>query len=155
MYQTIHELPRIAYKDACKIGAITTQENRRYRLTKEDLARKWNIRILQAKQTLKVATQHGLNNAMHTLHRRFCAKQSQLHYMLLGTRHGRFYSDTMFSNVKYTQGNTCGQDLLTISLSLSLLACKLNRKLVMHCWNLYRILNFLALYILMMRKLKP
>ena len=46
---------------------------------------------------------------MHPLHRRFCTKQSHLHYKLLGARHGRFYSDAMFSYVKSTQGNMCGQ----------------------------------------------
>ena len=50
-----------------------------------------------------------MRNTVHPLHRCFCTKQSDLHYIILGTRHGRFCSDTMFSNVKSTQGITCGQ----------------------------------------------
>jgi hypothetical protein len=43
------------------------------------------------------------------LTRRYHTKQAALRYNQLGGRHGRFYSDTLFSSVKSVRGNTMGQ----------------------------------------------
>ena len=107
MVQALNELPCITYTSTCKIG-VTVSHDRRHQLTKEGLARKWNIGLSQAEHALKVTTQSGIRSAVHPEHRRFRTKQSQLHYKQLGTRHGRLYSDTMLSNVKSTQESICG-----------------------------------------------
>ena len=90
------------------IGATMTSAHQSV-VTKESLAKRWGIGTQIAAQTLQVTTQKGIRNAVHPIHRRFRTKQVQLKYDQLGTQHGRFYSDTMFSSVKSTQGNTMGQ----------------------------------------------
>ncbi len=81
-------------------GAIVKQEQ---------LARLWKIPVRTAEQTLKVTTQKGIVHPLKPLQARYRTKQAQLRYNQLGGRHGRFYSDTMFSSVPSIQGNTCAQ----------------------------------------------
>jgi len=78
-------------------------------VTKEDLARLWNIPLKTAAQTIQVTTQKGIRMSIHPLHARYRTKQAQLWYNQLGGRHGRFYTDTMFAQIKSTRGNDMAQ----------------------------------------------
>lgn len=98
----------ITYQKACKIGS-TTSKSRGSIISKEELGMKWNIWLTTAEQTLQVTMQKDIHNALHPISHRFRTKQAQLRYNQLGTRHGRFYSDTMFSNTCSSRGNTCAQ----------------------------------------------
>ncbi len=77
--------------------------------TKEKLARMWKIPLKAAEYTIKVTTQKGIAHPLTPLQSRYRTKQAQLRYDQLGDRHGRFYSDTMFSSVKSVQGFVCAQ----------------------------------------------
>jgi hypothetical protein len=57
----------------------------------------------------QVTTQKGICSVTDHLTRRFRTKQAALRYDQLGGKHGRFYSDTMFSSVTSARGNTMGQ----------------------------------------------
>ncbi len=78
-------------------------------MTKEKLAKIWKIPLKAAENTIKVTTQKGIVHPLNPLQSRYRTKQSQLRYNQLGGRHGRFYSDTMFSSVKSLQGFACAQ----------------------------------------------
>jgi hypothetical protein len=80
-----------------------------FQVTKEDLSKLWGISVENAAQMLRVTTQKGIQNAIHPVVRRFATKQGRLCYNQLGSRHGRFYSDTFFSSVPSTRGNTMAQ----------------------------------------------
>jgi hypothetical protein len=54
-------------------------------------------------------TQKGIRSMTDHLMHRVRTKQAALQYNQLGGRHGRFYSDTMFSSIESLQGNTMGQ----------------------------------------------
>jgi hypothetical protein len=82
---------------------------RKSHVTKEELAKLWGISLESASQTLRVTTQKGIMNAIHPIVRRYATKQSRLRYNQLGSRHGRFYSDTYFSNQPSVRGNTMAQ----------------------------------------------
>jgi len=82
---------------------------RRTKITKEELCQLWGINIEMAAQTLCVTTQNGIRNAIHPIIRRYATKQSRLRYNQLGSRHGRFYSDTFFAGVRSTRGNSMAQ----------------------------------------------
>jgi hypothetical protein len=82
---------------------------RKSHITKEELAKLWGISLESASQTLRVTTQKGIMNAIHPIVRRYATKQSRLRYNQLGSRHGRFYSDTFFSNQPSVRGNTMAQ----------------------------------------------
>jgi transposase len=82
---------------------------RKSHITKEELAKLWGISLESANQTLRVTTQKGIRNAIHPIVRRYATKQSRLRYNQLGSRHGRFYSDTFFSNQTSVRGNTMAQ----------------------------------------------
>jgi hypothetical protein len=80
-----------------------------FQVAKEELSKLWGISVENAAQTLRVTTQKGIRNAIHPVVRRFATKQSRLRYNQLGSRHGPFYSDTFFSSVPSTRGNTMAQ----------------------------------------------
>jgi hypothetical protein len=82
---------------------------RKSHITKEELAKLWGISLESANQTLRVMTQKGIRNAIHPIVRRYATKQSRLRYNQLGSRHGRFYSDTFFSNQTSVRGNNMAQ----------------------------------------------
>jgi hypothetical protein len=89
--------------------ANTQSGNRSYTVTKEYLSNLWNIGVNTAAQTLQVMPQKGIRNAVHPIMRRFATKQTRLRYDQLASRHGRFYSDTFFSDYRSTRGNTMAQ----------------------------------------------
>jgi transposase len=83
--------------------------SRRSHVTKGELAKLWGISLESVAQTLRVTTQKGIRNAIHPIIQRYATKQSRLRYNQLGSRHGRFYSDTFFSNQPSIRGNTMAQ----------------------------------------------
>lgn len=89
--------------------ASTTTVKRAYSITKEHLSSLWGIGLHAAELTLQVTTQKGIRNPIHPIVRRYATKQSRLRYNQLGSKHGRFYSDTFFSDCKSTRGNTMAQ----------------------------------------------
>jgi hypothetical protein len=107
-YQGIKENMQYTYQRAREI-ATKHSSNRCTGITKEALASLWGISLNTAAQTLRVTTQKGIKNSVHPVVRRFATKQSRLRYNQLGSRHGRFYSDTFFANIPSTRGNTMAQ----------------------------------------------
>jgi transposase InsO family protein len=73
-------------------------KERSSRVTPENLAQRWGIHLIAAKETIKVTTQKGIHYSVGPPERRFKTKQAQLRYHQLSGRHGRFYTDTMFSS---------------------------------------------------------
>ena len=73
------------------------------KVSPEELARKWNIGLQTAKDTLKVTTQIGIRTAVHPMTRRVRVDHLDLHRTRL---HGTWYADTLFAKVKSKLGNT-------------------------------------------------
>ena len=73
-------------------------------VTPEELARKWNIGLQTAKETVRVTTQKGIRTAMHPMTRRVRVDHLHLHRPRL---RGTWYVDTLLSKVKSKLGNTC------------------------------------------------
>jgi len=65
----------------------------------------WNIGLDTAKKTIQVTTQKGIRTTNYPIEQRFRTRQAQLRYKQLGGRHGRFYTDTFFSDVPSLNGN--------------------------------------------------
>ena len=73
----------------------------------EALSGKWDIGLTTAKRTTKVTTQQGVRTVEHpSLQGRFRANDRQLRYRRLNTT---MFTDTYFSSIKSTWGNTCAQ----------------------------------------------
>jgi hypothetical protein len=89
--------------------ASTNTSHRNPRINEELLSQRWGIGLETAKQTLKVTTQKGVRYAIGPLDRRFKTKQAQLRYNQLSSRHGRFYTDTMFSSIPSIGGKKMAQ----------------------------------------------
>jgi hypothetical protein len=89
--------------DGLSTGKVTSQ------ISSEQLAKKWGIGVKAAEKTLDATTQKFIRSSVHPIERRYRTAHQQLKYKQLGGRHGRFYSDTMFSSVKSVLQNTCGQ----------------------------------------------
>lgn len=100
--------PHVSYRQPYDV-AVTNTSNKRYGISKEELARSWDIGLSAAEQTLRVTTQKGIRNAIHPIHRRYRTRQAQLRYNQLGSRHGRFYTDTFFASVKSSRQNEVAQ----------------------------------------------
>jgi hypothetical protein len=77
--------------------------------TDQRIAHIFNCSPRIANNTRNVTTQKGIRNVTDHLNRRYRTKQAALRYNQLGGRHGRFCSDTFFSTVRSTRGNTVGQ----------------------------------------------
>ena len=73
----------------------------------EALGEKWDIGLNTAKLTTKVTTQEGVRTVDHpSVQRRFHTNKWQLRYHRLNTT---MFTDTYFSSIKFTRGNTCAQ----------------------------------------------
>ena len=82
-------------------------KDKKYNISPETLASKWNIGLEAAKRTLKATTQRGIRSSANpSIARRFRTNDRQLRYNRLNTD---LFTDTMFSTVKSSRGNTCGQ----------------------------------------------
>jgi len=68
----------------------------------EELARKWNIGLQTAKDTLDVTTQHGVRTAVHPMSRRLRVDHLHLHRPRL---RGMWFLDTLVAKVKSLLGN--------------------------------------------------
>jgi hypothetical protein len=88
------------------VGSIKSKD-KKYNISPEQLASKWNIGLETAKHTLDATTQRGIcSSANPGIARRFRPNDQQMRYNRLNTD---VYTDTMFSTVKSSRGNTCGQ----------------------------------------------
>lgn len=90
------------------VSSAKTQD-RRFRITPQELASKWGIGVETAKKTLQATTQLAIRQAIHPIQRRFRTEIMQLRYPRLGGRHGKFHTDTFFSKVPSLTGCTMGQ----------------------------------------------
>ena len=86
-----------------KVSSIISNE-RHSKATPEELARKWNIGLQTAKDTMRVTTQRGIRTAIHPMTRRVRVDHLNLHRRRL---RGMWYTDTLLSKVKSILGNTC------------------------------------------------
>jgi hypothetical protein len=75
-------------------------------LTKEILARRWNIGLKLADLTLKATSQRGLRSFTNPTDRRLPSSQPHLSYSVIKKK---MYSDTMFSKLKSLRQNTAAQ----------------------------------------------
>ena len=82
-------------RDARKIASISTDE-RRSVITVPILARRWNIPIARARETLRVTTQAGVRNVLSSSERKV---RQRLDHLKFPTLRGRTFTDTMFSNL--------------------------------------------------------
>ncbi len=75
-------------------------------VTSENLSKRWNIGLNQAKQTLKVTTQRGVRSAILPVSQRYRTDR-MCHQVKL--RNQKFYTDTLFGQCKSISNNTCAQ----------------------------------------------
>jgi Mg2+/Co2+ transporter CorC len=61
-----------------KVSSVITND-RHSKFTAEELARKWNIGIQTAKDTIQVTTQRGIRTAIHPMMRRLRVDHLNLH----------------------------------------------------------------------------
>ena len=93
------------YRDDIDRQSCSVVTNVRHsKATPEEVARKWNIGLQTAKDTLKVTTQAGIRTAIHPMTRRLRVDHLHLHRQRL---RGTWYMDTLMSKVKSKLGNTC------------------------------------------------
>jgi len=86
-----------------KASSVITND-RHSKVGPEELARKWNVGLQTAKDTLKVTTQKGIRTALHPMSRRVRVDHLHLHRPML---RGTWYCDTLLAKVKSRLGNTC------------------------------------------------
>ena len=89
--------------DARNMNGVTSND-RHSKATPEELARKWNIGLQTAKDTIRVTTQRGIRTAIHPMTLRVRVDHLHLHRPRL---RGTWYTDTLLSKVKSKLGNTC------------------------------------------------
>lgn len=89
------------------VNISSISSSRRNGIRPETLAEKWDIGLTTAKRTTRVTTQRGVRTVEHpSMQRRFRTNDRQLRYRRLNTT---MFTDTYFSSVKSTRGNTCAQ----------------------------------------------
>ena len=86
-----------------KVSSIDSND-RHSQIGPEELARKWNVGIQTAKDTLEVTTQHGVFTAVQPMTRRLIVDHLHLYRPLL---QGTWFVDTLMSKVKSIRGNKC------------------------------------------------
>ena len=84
-----------------KLLALSTS-NKRSVITPEILSRRWGVGLDTAKRTLKVTTQSGIRNVLAKGERKVRQKLDHLAFPNLS---GKWYTDTMFSNVQSVRGH--------------------------------------------------
>jgi hypothetical protein len=109
LHETIYKQLSDAYDDNSYITlqvATTMTSKRGLNMNAETLSNNWCIGLEAAKKTLQVTTQKGIRNVLHPypIEKRFRTKQAQFRYKQLSGRHGRFYTDTFFSNTPSING---------------------------------------------------
>ena len=88
-----------------RIHGLSTGEQRSV-LTPEDLAKRWHIGLDAARRTMGSTTQKGIINVLAPGDRKVRQRLGHLKYPALK---GRFCSDTSFSQVESTRGNSAAQ----------------------------------------------
>ena len=90
-----------------QLNIISISSTRRNGVSPEALAEKWDIGLTTEKRTTKVTTQRGVRTVEHPiLQQRFRTNDRKLIYHRLNTN---MFTDTYFSSIKSTRGNTCAQ----------------------------------------------
>jgi len=118
-YDNYHTYPVHRQKDEREIMTFHTEVFRnisslsisppRLNVTDAQIAKIFHCSPKTAARTRKVTTQKGLRSMSDHLTRRYRTKQAALRYSQLGGRHGRFYSDTLFSSIPSTRNNSVAQ----------------------------------------------
>jgi hypothetical protein len=85
------------------VSSVISNE-RHSKVSPEEIARKWNVGLQTAKDTMKATTQRGIRTAVHPMTRRVRVDHLHLHRQRL---RGTWYTDTLLSRVKSKLGNTC------------------------------------------------
>ena len=86
-----------------RVGSINSND-RHSQIRPGELARKWNVGIQTAKDTLDVTTQHSVRTAVQPMTRRLRVDRLHLHRPLL---RGTWFADTLITKVKSIRGNKC------------------------------------------------
>ena len=89
---------------ARSISALTAQDMKSV-ITPEILSKRWGISLPAATRTLRVTTQAGVRNVLVSSERKVRKKAPWLKFPSIK---GKFYTDSMFSNVKSLHGETGG-----------------------------------------------
>ena len=76
--------------------------DRNSKIGTDELSRKWNIGLQNAKDKLAATTQHGVHTTVHPISRRLQVDQLHLHRPLL---RGKWYADTLLYKVNSIRGN--------------------------------------------------
>ena len=67
-----------AWEEHRKVSSVISND-RHSRVTPEEVARKWNIGLETAKNTLRVTMQHGICMVVHPMMRHLCVDHLHLH----------------------------------------------------------------------------
>ncbi len=102
---SVYSMAHILKSDIMSVKSSTKQND----VNTKTLSKRWSISLAQAEQVLSTTTQKFIRSSVNPLERRYRTNIQQLRYHHLTEPHGRFYSDTMFSSMKSTNGHTCGQ----------------------------------------------
>ena len=112
---SIYSLPAMAkaLAEQRQISVIDVEERKTFvskqrhpAISKETLSERWNIGLVQAKQTIQVTTQRGVRSAILPLSRRYRTDRMYNEKKLRGQK---VYTDTLFGRVKSISNNTCAQ----------------------------------------------
>jgi hypothetical protein len=100
-----HETFASALSSQCRISSVNSRE--RQTMSPEKLANNWGIGLEAAKRTIEKTTQRGIRSVANpSISRRFRTNDRSLRYRRLKTN---VFTDTMFSSVPSSRGNTCAQ----------------------------------------------
>ena len=90
-----------------QVNISSISSSRQNGISPEALDGKWDIGLTTAKRTTKVTTQQGVRTVEHPIfQRRFRTNNRKLRYYRLNST---MFTDTYFSSIKSTRGNTCAQ----------------------------------------------
>ena len=117
------ELPHVPLQDRAapyhldnERHVSSTTSNRRCTIQPSTLAKRFGISVYHAQLTLQGTTQLAVRQVSAPISKRVRTRQAQLRYPHLNCR---VYSDTMFSETKSLQGNTCAQIFLASDCGFS------------------------------------
>ncbi len=92
-----------------KINAVGSGLQKQNEDLRNKLARTFHIGLNTPDKTLAATTQLALRHTLHPIHCRYTTQVAQLQYPRLSGCHGKFHTDTFFSNVPSIHGATMGQ----------------------------------------------
>jgi hypothetical protein len=93
------------HRIVCATNTFVSQK-RHSQVSPEQLMERWNIGLSQARKTLQVTTQKGVQSAILPLSRRYRTDRMFNQRKLRGQK---FYTDTLFGKFKSLTNNTCAQ----------------------------------------------